>query len=206
MTDEQIAQRNRENSAHSTGPRTEAGRQRSSLNAYRNGLNGRIVCSTPEELSAFKLFCREIRQELAPVGPIERFLAKSISENIYRLERARSVENGIWADGFREHVDEIESGHPEVDTALSALRTFFWNMRMRYRSSPPTREGFAGRWRRMKPGSKPARRRVKPSTNTPSSKRRSKSNTRRAKEKSTARRGLQAREQTTVGSFFQLPK
>jgi hypothetical protein len=124
MTDEQIAQRNRENSAHSTGPRTEAGRQRSSLNAYRNGLNGQIVCSTPEELSAFKLFCSEIREELAPVGPIERFLAKSVSENMYRLERARSVENGIWADGFREHVDEIESGHPEVDTALSASRTF----------------------------------------------------------------------------------
>ena len=124
MTDEQIAQRNRENSVHSTGPRTDAGRQRSSLNAYRNGLNGQIVCSTPEELAAFKLFCAEIREELAPVGPIERFLAKSIAENMYRFERARSIEGGIWADGFREHVDEIESGHPEVDTALSASRTF----------------------------------------------------------------------------------
>ncbi len=43
---------------------------------------------------------------------------------MYTLERARSIEGGIWADGFREHVDEIESGHPEVDTALSASRTF----------------------------------------------------------------------------------
>jgi hypothetical protein len=124
MTDEQIAQRNRENAAHSTGPRTPEGRRRSSLNAYRNGLNGQIVCSTPEELATFKLFCAEIRDELAPVGAIERFLAKSISENMYRLERARGVENGIYASGYREHVDEIESGHPEVDTALAASRTF----------------------------------------------------------------------------------
>jgi hypothetical protein len=124
MTDEEIAQRNRENSLHSTGPRTPEGRKRASLNAYRNGLNGQIICSTPEELAAFKSFCAEIRDELAPSGPIERFLAKSIAENMYRLERARSIESGVWADGYRKFVDEILSGHPEVDTALATSRTF----------------------------------------------------------------------------------
>jgi hypothetical protein len=124
MTDEQIAQRNRQNASHSTGPRTPEGRQRSSLNAYRNGLNGQIVCSTPEELAAFKLFCAEIIEELAPAGAIERYLAKAVAEKMYRLERARAIENAIYADGYREHVDEIESGHPEVDTAIAASRTF----------------------------------------------------------------------------------
>jgi hypothetical protein len=124
MTDEQIAQRNRENSRHSTGPRTPEGKRRSSLNAYRNGLNGQIVCSTPEELAAFTAFCDAIRNELAPASPIEAFLAKSISENMFRLERARSLETGIFATGHRAHVDEIEAGHPEVDTALATSRTF----------------------------------------------------------------------------------
>jgi hypothetical protein len=115
---------NRRNGALSHGPVTDAGRRRSSLNGYRNGLNGQIVCSTPEELAAFKSFCAEIQNELAPVGAIERFYAKSIAENMYRLEKARSLDMGMFANGHRDHVDEMQSGHPEADTALAASRTF----------------------------------------------------------------------------------
>jgi hypothetical protein len=117
-------QANRRNAALSTGPVTAAGKHRSSLNGYRNGLNGQIVCATPEELAAFKSFCSEIQTELAPVGAIERFYAKSVAENMYRLEKARSLEMGMFANGHREHVDEMQSGHPEADTALAASRTF----------------------------------------------------------------------------------
>ncbi len=115
---------NRRNGALSHGPVTPEGRRRSSLNAYRTGLNGQIVCSSPEELVVFKSFCSEIQTELAPVGAIERFYAKSISENMYRLERARSLEMGMFSNGHRDHVDEMQSGHPEADTALAASRTF----------------------------------------------------------------------------------
>jgi hypothetical protein len=115
---------NRRNAALSTGPVTAAGKRRSSLNGYRNGLNGQIVCSTPEELAAFTSFCSEIQNELAPVGAIEKFYAKSVAENMYRLEKARSLEMGMFANGHRDHVDEMQSGHPEADTALAASRTF----------------------------------------------------------------------------------
>ena len=94
------------------------------LERIRNGLNGQIVCSTPEELAAFKSFCSEIQNELAPVGTIERFYAKSVAENMYRLEKARSLDMGMFANGHRDHVDEMQSGHPEADTALAASRTF----------------------------------------------------------------------------------
>ena len=73
---------------------------------------------------AFKSFCSEIQTELAPLGAIERFYAKSISENMYRLERARSLDMGMFSNGHRDHVDEMQSGHPEADTALAASRTF----------------------------------------------------------------------------------
>jgi hypothetical protein len=86
--------------------------------------DGQIVCSTPEEPAAFKLFCPEITEELAPVVAIERFLAKSISENMYGLERARAIENATYADGCRERVDEIESGYLEVSPASAASRAF----------------------------------------------------------------------------------
>jgi hypothetical protein len=115
---------NRRNAALSTGPTSVEGKGRSSLNGYRNGLNGQIVCSTPEELAAFTSFCSEIQTELAPVGAIEKFYAKSVAENMYRLEKARSLEMGMFANGHREHVDEMQSGHPEADTALAASRTF----------------------------------------------------------------------------------
>jgi hypothetical protein len=115
---------NRRNGALSHGPTSLEGKRRSSLNGYRNGLNGQIVCSTPEELAAFTSFCSEIQNELAPVGSIERFYAKSVAENMYRLEKARSLEMGMFANGHRDHVDEMQSGHPEADTALAASRTF----------------------------------------------------------------------------------
>jgi hypothetical protein len=115
---------NRRNGALSHGPVTPEGRRRSSLTGYRNGLNGQIVCSTPEELAAFQSFCSEIQTELSPVGAIERFYAKSVAENMYRLEKARSLEMGMFANGHRDHVDEMQSGHPEADTALAASRTF----------------------------------------------------------------------------------
>src|SRR5579871_6289328 len=108
-------QANRRNATLSTGPVTDAGKRRSSLNGFRNGLNGQIVCGTPEELAAFTSFCSEIQTELAPVGAIERFYAKSVAENMYRLEKARSLEMGMFANGHRDHVDEMQSGHPRSE-------------------------------------------------------------------------------------------
>ena len=43
---------NRANSQHSTGPKTAAGKQRSSLNALRHGLTGQIVVMPTEDLAS----------------------------------------------------------------------------------------------------------------------------------------------------------
>jgi hypothetical protein len=43
---------------------------------------------------------------------------------MYRLEKARSIEMGMFANGHRDYVDEMQSGHPEADTVLAASRTF----------------------------------------------------------------------------------
>jgi hypothetical protein len=45
---------NRANAQLSTGPRTEEGKKRSSLNAFRHGLTGQIVIHTPEDQKAFQ--------------------------------------------------------------------------------------------------------------------------------------------------------
>jgi hypothetical protein len=117
-------QANRRNGAMSHGPVTAAGKRRSSLNAYRSGLHGQIVCATTEELAVLQRHTSEVRAELDPAGPTESFLATSISDNMFRINRIRAIEAGIFASGFRANIDSIDAGHPEVDAALVASDTW----------------------------------------------------------------------------------
>src|SRR5215472_13805152 len=68
----------RENGAKSHGPRTEAGKRRSSLNAYRSGVHGQIVCATAEELEVFQKHTSDVLAEIEHSGPTENFLVSSI--------------------------------------------------------------------------------------------------------------------------------
>jgi hypothetical protein len=45
---------NRANAQHSTGPRTDAGKQRSSLNALRHGLTGHVIVLPSEDQVAYE--------------------------------------------------------------------------------------------------------------------------------------------------------
>ena len=117
-------QANRRNGALSHGPVTAAGKRRSSLNAYRSGIHGQIVCATTEELTVLQKHTSEVRVELDPLGPTESFLAQSISDNMFRINKIRAIEAGIFATGFRANIDSIDAGHPEVDAALVAADTF----------------------------------------------------------------------------------
>jgi hypothetical protein len=118
MSPQQLAA-NRANSLLSTGPASQAGKRRSSLNAYRHGLTGKIHIATTEETAAFQKHCDSFRQALAPVGILEEELAQEIAEDRWRLKRARSLENSIFAEGHNRHVGELESGHPEVNAAIA---------------------------------------------------------------------------------------
>ncbi len=115
---------NRANGAKSHGPVTQAGKRRSSLNASRSGLHGQIICATEEELVVLQKHTSDVRTELAPLGPTESFLATSISDNMFRINRIRALEAGIFASGFRDNIDAFDAGHPEVDAALVASDTW----------------------------------------------------------------------------------
>jgi hypothetical protein len=115
---------NRRNGALSKGPVTAEGKRRSSLNAYRSGLHGQIVCATAEELAVLQKHTSDVHTELAPVGPTESFLTTSISDNMFRINRIRALEAGILASGFRANIDSVDTGHPEVDAALVAADTW----------------------------------------------------------------------------------
>jgi hypothetical protein len=114
------------------GPKTEAGKQRSRLNAYKHGLTGQIHLFTAEEQEAFEKHCQSIVEALAPVGNLEQDLAQSIAEDKWRLNRAHALESGIFALGQMaddSDQDELQSDpceidQPELAQSLSQARTW----------------------------------------------------------------------------------
>jgi hypothetical protein len=122
MTEAQL-NANRENAKLSPGPRTPEGKKRSSLNAFRHGLTGQIVVQTPEDQQAFNKHCDGIREALAPVGALEINLAQAIAEDHWRLNRARAIENSIFALDQDEY-SPAEPGRPELDAATAQARAW----------------------------------------------------------------------------------
>jgi hypothetical protein len=108
----------------STGPRTEEGKKRSSINALRHGLTGRTVVMPYEDMEAYHRFCEELLTDLAPETPVERQYAQTFCDTQWRLNRIRSIEDAMFSLGHFEAAGEIETDHPQVHAALTAARVF----------------------------------------------------------------------------------
>src|SRR6266850_2379387 len=105
ITDHDAARsaRNRANASHSTGPKTEAGKKRSSLNALRHGLTGHTIILPAEDLDAYNVFTEKCFAELKPVGFMEMQFAQVIADTTWRLHRIPTLEHNLIALGFDEH-------------------------------------------------------------------------------------------------------
>jgi hypothetical protein len=123
LTEQQLAA-NRANAQHSTGPKTEEGKQRSSLNARRHNLTGQVTAMTPEDRIAHDALSAGLIKSMAPEGELEIQLAQRIATDSWRLNRASAIEDNIFALGLFRFTDEREVGHPELDAAMTAARTF----------------------------------------------------------------------------------
>ncbi len=109
---------------HSTGPRTQEGKQRSALNALRHGLTGRTVVMPYEDMDEYHIFCKRLFQTLAPETPLEEQYAQTYCDTQWRLNRALSFEDAMIALGHAEAAGEIETEHPQVHAALTAARVY----------------------------------------------------------------------------------
>src|SRR5580693_509108 len=83
---------NRANSLHSTGPRTEQGKQRSSLNALRHGLTARTAVLPTEDPEAYQRHIQQFLDEHKPATPTETQLVHEIANTAWRLNRIPSLE------------------------------------------------------------------------------------------------------------------
>src|SRR5579883_778795 len=83
---------NRANAQHSTGPRTEAGRNRSSQNATKHGLTSRAPFLRCEDPAAYQLHCRQFHDEYQPQTPTEIQLVQELADTAWRLNRIPRLE------------------------------------------------------------------------------------------------------------------
>jgi len=84
---------NRENSQHSTGPRTPEGKNASSQNAVRNGFNGRFAVLEWEDASAFHQLLEDLRQEHQPAATTEKILVDRMAQHLWLSQRAQHLQD-----------------------------------------------------------------------------------------------------------------
>jgi hypothetical protein len=106
---------NRANAQHSTGPTSEAGKHAVSQNAVRHGLSGRTHAALPGEHEAYQRHCQSMVEALAPAGIIETAIAQDIAADRWRLARARSMENALFAK-----LAESGSGYDHAENQAAA--------------------------------------------------------------------------------------
>jgi hypothetical protein len=82
---------NRANSQHSTGPRSETGKQRSALHALTHGLTARTAVLPSEDPAAFEQHHRQFLDEFRTATPTETQVVHELADTSWRLNRIPSL-------------------------------------------------------------------------------------------------------------------
>ena len=95
MTSVRQFEANRLNSLKSTGPTTEAGKQRSRRNAVRHGLTAETVIGNPEDEEDYKAFELSVTSGFDAPTAIERELVLRLASLLWRRRRATAIETRL---------------------------------------------------------------------------------------------------------------
>jgi hypothetical protein len=120
MTTASRTEINRANAQHSTGPKTQAGKQRSSLNALRHGLTGQIVVMPTEDLDAYQRHLANYTDEYNPKGATEADLVQALADTSWRLNRVAALETNLLTMGIA-NPSPITGASEQVQDAMSIV-------------------------------------------------------------------------------------
>jgi hypothetical protein len=104
MTSSKQIAANRENAKKSTGPKTEAGKDRSAMNAVTHGLTATRPLVRHESSEYFDSLRDRVSSELQPMGIMEEQLVERIVSKLWRLHRVPAVEAGLFD---HQHYDQL---------------------------------------------------------------------------------------------------
>ena len=113
---------NRANALLSTGPRTAAGKQRSSQNALSHGLTSRSPVLATEDPAAYQLHSRQFSDEYQPATPTETQLTQELADTSWRLNRIPALEAALLDRAASPPTDQAAIDFDIVD-AHRALAT-----------------------------------------------------------------------------------
>jgi len=105
----------RANGAKSRGPKSAAGRQRSSLNAIRHGYLSKCVVLDSEDKDTFKAHHEHYIQTFNPTDGVEHDLVDEMVASAWRLGRRGAVETALF--------DKVFEKSPNLAGAFSDLAT-----------------------------------------------------------------------------------
>jgi hypothetical protein len=102
------------------------------MNAIRHGITGQIDVMTPAERAVYDQFCSAFAESLHPETVVERQFAYAVAAETWRLNRARSIENNIFAIASANMEDDNDFFDPDRDPqspdpiapALAAAQVF----------------------------------------------------------------------------------
>ncbi len=92
------ADTNRENAAHSTGPRTSSGKLASSRNSLKHGLASGHLILPDEDVSEFESLLASLLDEHQPSGPTEEILVNEMAQSYWLAQRAIRLQNDCFTN------------------------------------------------------------------------------------------------------------
>ena len=105
---------NRANSQNSTGPRTEAGKARSAMNALKHGLTAKAILLPNEDPEAYQRHIDTFMNEYKPANPAELTQVTNLANMSWLLQRVDRLELALFSE-----FDE----HKTLDSQMRALAT-----------------------------------------------------------------------------------
>ena len=131
---------NRANSLNSTGPRTEPGKQRSSLNALRHGLTAASPVLPSEDQAAFDAHRRGFFDEYQPATPTETQLTQELANTAWRINRIPLLEAALLDRAANPPTDQARIDFDIVDAhrALATLGLHYQRLSRQFQKSLDT--------------------------------------------------------------------
>jgi hypothetical protein len=120
MTSLRQIQANRRNALRSTGPNTEAGKERSRRNAVRHGLCAETVVAGIESIEDYSAFEASVIADYEAQTAVERELVLRLASLLWRLRRATSIETEL----LKIHAEIVrESRHARQEIQYTTFRS-----------------------------------------------------------------------------------
>ncbi len=114
---------NAANSQFSTGPKTEQGKLRASLNALRHGLTSHLVVLPTEDPEQYQQHLASFQRDLRPLGADEQNLVQILADTSWRLHRVAALEANLLTTGT--FTGELSTADPGAmtDRMIKGLAT-----------------------------------------------------------------------------------